>query len=255
MKIRHLVITGLLALSTYSCQPAIAQTTITTLGATDRVDRATLNANFNNLKQSVDAFHPSTTNHSSHNLDLWSNSVVVVSNIVGIGSGIITNFREMYVGTITVSKISVGTGSVSVADAAKWNSNSTWYVDSYDNLFYLDSNNVSTATNTYDEMTYMDGLTLNGTNVGTAISANASSIATLEGQTNSYVYKVGTLPASPGSLRRRPRRSLRLPVYQVRRLLLLLISVTCLSLRLCTPRNSELMKRRLPDYRVRKLKR
>jgi hypothetical protein len=79
-----------------------AETTITQLAATNVVDYTVLNANWNNLKATVDQlFDDTTTGVLSTNINMRTNDINYIDDLIGVGVGTsyITNFT--YYGTFS----------------------------------------------------------------------------------------------------------------------------------------------------------
>ena len=145
-----------------SVSMAANQTQLTLLTPTDPANLMVTRTNDENLRITADAIYDNAGIPLHTNLNVYSNNIKNINSLIGTGSGIVTGFSEMFVGTQRVSSIVVGTGSVASADVANWNSNFVWYLSSSGRL--ANSDNMATKTNlanyTADGKLNMGGYTI-----------------------------------------------------------------------------------------------
>jgi len=91
---------------------AEAGTAIHYYAPNDPANLLVVNTNFENVVGRLDAIYPDATTGLGSWLYLWTNDIRGIDNLIGVGSGYITNFSELYInGTNVMNAISSGGGS------------------------------------------------------------------------------------------------------------------------------------------------
>ena len=102
------------------------EVTVTVFSPTDYINVTNINANYTNLASAINAIYPSSSKPLSKDIQLYTNDLIQIDNLVGYGSGIVTGFANMFVGSLSVTNIAVGTGTVSQTQVDQWGSNYAW---------------------------------------------------------------------------------------------------------------------------------
>jgi len=151
------------------------EVTIIVFKPTDAINVTNINANYTNLASAINAIYPSSSKPLSKDIQLYTNDLIQIDNLVGYGSGVVTGFANMYIDNLSVTNIVVGTGTVSQTEVDQWGSNYAWYV------IHAPSDTVFTNTGVW-----ATSVNENGTNILVSVGVLETNAA-LKSEANTFI--------------------------------------------------------------------